>query len=538
MFLINGLAERDLDMNEYWTDICRNMDYAYQPIVNSYTGEVFAYEALLRDWDKCGFSCIFDVFDRAFQDRALYTVDLELRKKAITKIQALEGISRKALFYNLDNRILEMPDYKRGNTLELLNSLGINKSQFYFEISERHEFRSYTDSIEILNRYKEENFRLAIDDYGSGYSGLQLLYHTEPDVVKIDRFFIDGIHKDQKKKLFAENIVNMSHLMGIKVVAEGIETDQELNFCRDIGCDYLQGFRIARPEQDLSRLKTSYSLDTESYGRRRGEKSSRLIEEQLSRITPISMEDDAVSILRRFQKDTQTSIFPVVNRENEPQGVIREQDLKQYVYSPYGISLFKNHSHSRGLDSFIDRVPISEISSSISSILDISGLFNGEKGIIITENGKYRGLLAPSDLLKLIYEHKINYAREQNPLTGLPGNFSIHKKLSEISSSGRKSARVIFFDFNSFKPFNDNYGFRMGDRLIILFAEILKKSFRLNHDFIGHVGGDDFLVIQEDPQLDEECRVVKEVQSDFASGALPSYSRGARGKSCNEAKTR
>ncbi|MDC7232593.1 MAG: EAL domain-containing protein, partial [Spirochaetales bacterium] len=229
---MNSLAERDLDMTEYWKGICQNLDYAYQPIVNSFTGEVFAYEALLRDWEHCGFSSIFEVFDRAFYDRALYTVDLELRRKAVNKIRNLNRISQKALFYNLDNRILEMPDYSPGNTVEMLNDLGVNKSDFYFEISERHEFSNTSETIAVLDQYKNENFKIAIDDYGSGYSGLQLLYHSEPDVVKIDRFFIDGIDRDQKKKLFAENIVNMSHLMGIKVVAEGIETDQELNFCR------------------------------------------------------------------------------------------------------------------------------------------------------------------------------------------------------------------------------------------------------------------------------------------------------------------
>jgi EAL domain-containing protein (putative c-di-GMP-specific phosphodiesterase class I) len=252
MLVMNGLLERIAPMTDDWKDICKTLDYALQPIVNSYTGDVFGYEALLRNWKECGFNSIFDVFDQSFQERTLYTLDLELRKKAIEKFRTIQGAETKALFYNLDNRILEMPDYSSGNTQELLSTLGIAKSNFYFELSERHEINHYSETIQILNQYKSQNFRIAIDDYGSGYSGLQLLYHSEPDIIKIDRFFIDGIDKDQKKKLFAENIVNMAHLMGIKVVAEGIETDQELNFCREIGCDYLQGFRIARPIRILS----------------------------------------------------------------------------------------------------------------------------------------------------------------------------------------------------------------------------------------------------------------------------------------------
>ncbi|MFP4442282.1 MAG: EAL domain-containing protein [Spirochaetia bacterium] len=66
-------------------------------------------------------------------------------------------------------------------------------STLYFEISEHHEFEDVSWSQEIIDAYKEKHFRIALDDYGSGYSGLQLLYHSDPDLIKIDRFFIEGI---------------------------------------------------------------------------------------------------------------------------------------------------------------------------------------------------------------------------------------------------------------------------------------------------------------------------------------------------------
>ena len=174
----------------HWERAVNQLDYAYQPIINGYTGEVFGYEALLRNWEAAGYSGIHDVFDSAFREKALYTLDLALRKKAIWKLGNLEGAEQKCLFYNLDNRVLEMPDYSPGNTLELLHETGITKSHFYFELSERHEISSYEETVHILEQYKGQNFRIAIDDYGSGYSGMQLLYHCEPDIIKIDRFFI------------------------------------------------------------------------------------------------------------------------------------------------------------------------------------------------------------------------------------------------------------------------------------------------------------------------------------------------------------
>lgn len=539
MLFMNGLIERKPDMTEYWTDKCRDLEYAFQPIVNSYTGEVFGYEALLRNWENCGFSSIFDLFDRAFQDKALYTLDLELRKKAIVKMSVLPEMKNKALFYNLDNRVLDMPDYSPGNTLELIHTHGMKKSNFYFELSERHEFNGTEENIHILNQYKKQDLRIAIDDYGSGYSGLQLLYHSDPDVIKIDRFFIDGIHRDQKKKLFAENTVNMAHLMGIKVVAEGIETDQELNFCRKIGCDYLQGYRIARPETDTANLRSSYDLDTGgSYGKREGENHSYLIEERLTLIKPVHLDDDGVDTLKRFQRDATITLLPVVNEQNEPLGVIRETDLKQYVYSPFGISLFQNHSHSRGLESFVSRIPVTEVSSSLDRILDKTAVSSRAEGILITRNGRYLGLLDPSSLLQLVYEQKLAHARDQNPLTGLPGNFTIHKELTELLKKNEGIHKVIFFDFNFFKPFNDAYGFRMGDRLIILFSEILKKTFCLSCDFIGHVGGDDFLVIQSGVREDRDCEKVREAQQVFASSALSYYSEEERINGCMRSRNR
>ena len=518
-------------MTKNWKNRAALLDYAFQPVVNSFTGDVFGYEALLRSYRECGYESIFSLLDDAFNDKVLYALDLELRRKAISKFQSTRGMENKCLFYNLDNRVLEMPDYHPGNTDELLRELDIKKSNLIFEISERHEFNPYSNASEILKDYKEQNFRIAIDDYGSGYSGLQLLYHSNPDIIKIDRFFIEGIQDDPKKKLFAENIVNMSHLMGIKVVAEGIETSQELNFCRLIGCDFLQGYHIARPETDISRLLDSYPIDRESrgYGKREGEKNESLPGKKLTYIAPITLYTDSEQILERFKRED-ISLIPVVDHLEQPLGCIRQKDLKNYVYSPYGISLFRNKSHSKGLESFLSRIPISEENKSLESFMKTAAAMPESQGIIITRKGKYQGILEPSHLLDLINEKEVAKARDQNPLTRLPGNFAINHKLTDILGQNSRSGHtVVYFDFNNFKPFNDAYGFRLGDRVIMLFAEILKKELSLSKDFIGHIGGDDFIVIFQEGQKKELIiRKVRRIQEDFARDVSSYYSEEHR----------
>ena len=125
--------------NETYKRIISTVDFAYQPIVNSFNGEVFAYEALLRNYRECGYDSIFDIFDEAYDSRLLYSFEIDLRKKAIEKFTSIKEYESKALFYNIDNRVLEMPDYSPGTTSGILNQFGLRKSNFYFELSERYD---------------------------------------------------------------------------------------------------------------------------------------------------------------------------------------------------------------------------------------------------------------------------------------------------------------------------------------------------------------------------------------------------------------
>ena len=541
MLVLNDLLKTEtLTMTEEWNKKFDILDYAFQPIVNSATGEVFGYEALLRNWDLCGFKSIFALFDSAFKDQIIYALDLKLRRKAIVKFKSIPERGDKKLFYNLDNRVLEMPDYLPGNTNEILQELDIRKSNLFFEISERHEFNSYAGANRILEEYKRQDFRIAIDDYGSGYSGLQLLYHSNPDVLKIDRFFIEEIHNDAKKKLLAENTVNMAHIMGIKVVAEGIENEEEMNFCRMIGCDMLQGYYIARPEQDINKLQIRYDLEKagQTSSRRKREEHSSILEKKLTKIRPITLQTESEVILKRFQKED-LRLLPVIDGNNSPLGCIQEKDLKNYVYSPFGIALFRNHSHTRGLESFLSRLPAAEVTTGLETILKITTNRSVPNGIAITRSGVYLGILEPARLLDLVNEQEVAKARDQNPLTRLPGNFAINNQLNKLLEEKRQNETVVYFDFNSFKPFNDVYGFRLGDRAIILFAEILKKELNLNKEFIGHIGGDDFLVIFQTEIRDNSIeRTVRKIQERFKEDVQSYYSEEDRKKGFIRAKDR
>ncbi|MGB5966339.1 MAG: EAL domain-containing protein [Sulfurimonadaceae bacterium] len=235
------------------------LDFAFQPIVDIDTREVYAVEALLRNVDKLGYKSIHHFFDTRYQHNLLYAVDLMLREKAIEKFVMLGNHASMKLFYNLDNRLLEMKDYASGNTDTILTEYNLDKSTLCFEISERHEVtRDCEEIMYILEHYKREGFTLAIDDFGVGFSGFKLLYEFTPDVIKIDRFFLSGICKDQKKRIIVENIIQLAKRLGVKIIAEGIERQSELDVCKGIGCQFVQGFLIQRPSCHLDDIKINY----------------------------------------------------------------------------------------------------------------------------------------------------------------------------------------------------------------------------------------------------------------------------------------
>ncbi len=235
------------------------LDFAFQPIVEIETGKTYAVEALLRNVEALGYASIHHFLDAMYHRDLLYAVDLILREKAVKKFVTLEHHADMKLFYNLDNRLLEMNDYTTGNTDAILEAYGLDKSVLCFEISERYEVtRDCNEIMHLLEHYKHEGFTLAIDDFGVGFSGFKLLYEFTPDIIKIDRFFIAGIDRDVKKRVIVEGIIRLAKRLGVRIIAEGIEAQSELESCRALGCEYIQGYLIAEPTRRGEEIAADY----------------------------------------------------------------------------------------------------------------------------------------------------------------------------------------------------------------------------------------------------------------------------------------
>ncbi len=484
-------------MDGNWIKRLARVDHAFQPIVNIHTGNTFGFEALLRCHSEAGFSSIDHLFDTAYEQGLLHQVDLFLREKALEKFAAFKAKTHTKLFYNLDNRLFDSMDYAPGNTMTILDTHGYSQDDICFEISEKHKFQDNQDASKILAAYRFQGFKIAVDDCGTGFSGLQLIYYTEPDYIKIDRFFVQNMENDPKKRLVISTLVNFAHLMGSLVLAEGVETLEEYAQCKEIGCDMIQGYFVQRPTRKMAQLKSRYEIIAEisRTERRNGSfKDRSLITGEIKYIKPIFANCDILTVIDRFKKEEHTSFFPVINQHEEPVGLIQDTAFKEYIYSKFGRQLLENPSFGKEISRFITKIPIADIHSSVEKLIETYTQFNNNEGLIMVDDMKYVGVLSTKAMLKLINEKNLTLARNQNPLTRLPGNTMIHEYFSESLADVSTVFHFIYFDFDNFKPYNDLYGFRNGDRQILMFADLLKKAGMSENRFIGHVGGDDFFM--------------------------------------------
>lgn len=515
-----------------WMRELEPLEHAFQPIVNIHTGVCFGYEALLRQVEQTRFPTIQEFFDGMHRQGRLQQVDAVLREKAFTKFRMIPGNGNVKLFYNLDKRILESvspgldPDSRSliSGIARSLVRLGIHPASMVLELTEREEAGLTLDVREAVRGCRSEHFKLALDDFGTGVSGLQLLYHSEPDFIKIDRFFVQDIAADARKRLFVASMVNIAHTLGILVVAEGIETAREFYICREIGCDLVQGYFVQRPTLDAGELKPVYSQVVEASQRDRRTRNlsdQRFVAERVEVLDSISVNAPMAEVLNRFRRTKHVALFPVVNELNEPLGIIREAELKEIVYSQYGRELLKNKSSGISVRRFVNKCPIADLNTKTEKILELFSRGESPEGVIIVRDMKYFGFLSAAQLLKVIHGKNLELARDQSPLTRLPGNFVVYEYLQEAAQDLEESYAVAYLDFDHFKPFNDKYGFREGDRAILLFAEILKRELLSEDCFLGHIGGDDFFAgwrgVPPEETVERIARVLEAFRRDVES---------------------
>lgn len=503
------------------------LDFVFQPIVNVATGLCFGFEAYLRNHENLGFATQQALFDACHQKGLLDAAQLQLWEVAIARFTSTPKARGKRLFLNMDSRSLDENGLITRHIKGLLAHYDLPESAVAFDIKAAPS----TDQAGVrdwVRPFRRNSCKLSLDHYGAAM-GFQLLHVSEPDFIKIDPFFVRDVWGDSRKKLLFSQMVSIAHLLGIVVIATGVETEKEFLVCKEIGCDLAQGHMIARPDSELELFPQLYPHveQLSRTDRRRKDGDQKIILDQMERIDPLPVDANVTAVFERLRSDTNQTFVPIVDLMGQPLGIIREANMKNYAYSPFGKDLISNKGLGRKLRDFIVRCPIAEVHMSVENIMAIYSGEEEAEGIMLVEQMRYVGFLSARSIIRVINEKNLAQARDQNPLSKLPGNALINQFVNDSLSLSDESFVYAYVDFDNFKPFNDKYGFRLGDRAILLFAELMRKRIDQQH-FLGHIGGDDFFIGFVGIRLAEAERHISELLTAFRSDAESFYDAEAR----------
>jgi len=512
-----------------------------QPILDLMEGQVMGYEALSRGPSNSPLHAPQSLFRVAEQHGLLTALDWTCMRMALKTFARLNLPGR--LFVNLSPGSLLDASFSPDAMLTALADAGLASNQVVIEITENTAALDYGQLRQAVSLLRATGIEVAIDDLGEGFSSLRLWSELKPAFVKIDKHFIADIHQDPHKIQFVRSIRQLAEGAHSCVIAEGVENPSELAVLKDLGIRYAQGYLIGRPSPVPIRLlprevEACLQSGTVSvFPMPRGRDALRVSADNLvvpaPSVNPTTVSQD---VLELMMQHPDLHAVAVVD-DGIPVGIIHRPALLDRFITLYGREL---HGRKPCCDLMDDDPLIVDKATRMTELSELvvkKGKAAFTQGFIITNEGRYLGLGSGFDLMREVTKMQIVAARYANPLSGLPGNVPIQEHMERLLAN-EQTFITAYFDLDHFKPYNDVYGFRRGDDIIQLLARILRESCDLELDFIGHIGGDDFVVLFQSldwetrchsilARFDRECRALFNPEHVAAGGYHSEDRRGA-----------
>jgi EAL domain-containing protein (putative c-di-GMP-specific phosphodiesterase class I)/GGDEF domain-containing protein len=486
----------------------RDLQAWFQPVLDLKSGGVVGYEGLIRGPADNPLHSPTRLFGEA--ERLGLSSEAEEAARLVVIQQFAELSLPGRLYLNVSPSSLTHPDLRNGKTAQMLASVGLTPQQVVIELTENKPLFEVDGIMEALRHFREAGFALAIDDLGAGFSSLRLWSELLPEYVKVDMHFVQGVHRDPVKYNFLRSVQELAERCGTKLIAEGIELEDELTTVRKLGIAYGQGYLIARPAAapvlgaperikvllGVTRLQVAQE-DSPMYRPRV------TAEKLLIQAVPLESSVDNDAVFELFEKHPEQHAIPVTSR-GVPIALINRNRFIDSFARPYRRELYGRKSCMRLADTSPLIVDKNMTIHDLSRTLIHSESRHLSEGFIITDEGRYIGLGTGQDLVREITQMQIEAARYANPLTLLPGNVPVDEQTERLLNANMRFV-ACHCDLDSFKPFNDAYGYSRGDEMIQLSARVLADACDPDCDFLGHVGGDDFILLMQ--STDWEARL-------------------------------
>jgi diguanylate cyclase (GGDEF)-like protein len=495
-----SLQEESISMEHELDKIIRNQQIktVFQPIISLRDGSVLGHEALSRINCETRISDTEKLFQLASQFNRLWDLELVCRKKSLeTAYYYMKPPYDKKLFINVNPLVIHDKKFREGFTKEYLNTYGISPEKIVFEITERNAVKDMQSFQGVIEHYKEQRYEIAIDDAGAGYSGLNLISDICPHYIKLDMKLIRNINKDSIKYALVKSMIELSDITKISIIAEGIETEEELASLVNLGVQYGQGYFIQRPQEEILPINTQVIHLLKDFNRKKnhvyGEQMDRVYIDHICKKGMVISPCKQVEQVFDMFKDQDDLYGLCIVREDKVLGIITREKLMLKLSGRYGFSLNQKKEVTAIMDNdYLEvdyKTPISAVSY-VAMERPNNKLYDF---IVVTKEGKYHGIVTVKDILQKAMEIDVANAKLQSPLTGMPGNAVIEQEIIRCISEHSEYS-ILYLDLDNFKAYNDVYGFEKGDLIIKCLAKTIKEC--IGKDiFSGHIGGDDFVVI-------------------------------------------
>jgi EAL domain-containing protein (putative c-di-GMP-specific phosphodiesterase class I)/GGDEF domain-containing protein len=482
----------------------RDLSAVFQPIIDFDDGAILGYEGLIRGPAGTSLEAPFALFSQALAEGC--TLDLE-QAAARTCIDAFAKLDFDGkLFLNFSAGAIRQLAEARDDTLALLRHRGVDPQRIVIELTEQSTIPDVASFLPVISALRTVGAQFALDDYGTANASMNLWVRLQPDVVKIDRFFIHGISSDSLKFEAVRAMQHFANASGARLVAEGIEDEADLIVVRDMGIGCGQGYFFGRPHAQPARRVTDDARDALRAGH------IAVFPETTRTVSSASpsggmasakMMVHAPALPRHATNNDVLELFNclpdlhavAVVEHDEPVALINRRSFMDRYALPYHRELFGK----RPCLQFANASPViieqSMIVEQMAKLLASDDQRYLADGFVITDNdGKYAGLGTGENLVRAVTEVRIEAARYANPLTFLPGNIPISSHIARLLGNDA-GFYACYVDLNHFKPFNDQYGYWQGDEVLKFAAAVLADVCDPTRDFLGHVGGDDFLIL-------------------------------------------
>ncbi|OQW87775.1 MAG: hypothetical protein BWK78_08845 [Thiotrichaceae bacterium IS1] len=493
------LAKELLDILE-----SRQLIPYYQPVVSFVDQRILGYECLIRGPAESRLHYPFALFHAATKCGRLLELETICYDHAVQYFQQLQLAGK--LFFNLSFSSLLQSAFQSQSLLKVLQHYHFPPDQLVIEVGEKFRPEQIALIKDLLKSYRLLGCQTALNDLGAGYSDLRLWSELRPNYVKIDNYFTQNLQADLGKKEFVRSLRDIAMRLNCQMIAEGVETEIDFKELWALGVHLGQGDYFASPlANPPAQLPQDLFLDPQQrpypdYSFQRSKTIACLIVE-----VPFIRSTEVVEqVADLFHANPEIHSIPVLNNMHAAIGIVRRHSFIDLFLTRYGRELHGRKPISGFMDTdhlILDiNLSLEEASQQLTANLKLMP----NQDFILGDRGRYCGIGRVMDLLAKITELQIRNARYANPLTLLPGNVPIYEYLDSLLRQ-RRPFTVCYCDLDHFKPFNDVYGYSKGDLVIQTVAKILVTHTSPQTDFVGHVGGDDFILVMQSSDWQDRC---------------------------------